>query len=110
MITVEVKASSTYDIQIAPGLLGQLGEQVRTLHPKAGTVAIVTDETVGGYYLETVESALEQAGFRVVSHAIPAGELSKNGMQYLALLEWLSESQITRGDVIVALGGGVWVT
>jgi len=58
-------------------------------------------------YLDTVETALQGLGFRVISYAIPPGEASKSGVQYLALLEWLSEHHVTRGDVLIALGGGV---
>jgi len=107
MMKVEVNASRSYDILIASSLLEQIGEHMRALHPQSGTVAIVTDENVRDLYLETVESSLKQAGFAVCSYAVPPGEISKSGTQYLALLEWLSENKITRGDVIVALGGGV---
>ncbi|MCL2427000.1 MAG: 3-dehydroquinate synthase [Oscillospiraceae bacterium] len=107
MIKVEVNASSSYDIFICSDLLKQVGESVMKLHSKARTVAIVTDETVAKLYLEAVATALFESGFIVHTYIITPGESSKSGTEYLALLEWLAQKQITRSDCIVALGGGV---
>jgi 3-dehydroquinate synthase len=38
---------------------------------------------------------------------MPAGEESKNGEQYFRILNFLAENEITRGDLLIALGGGV---
>ena len=43
----------------------------------------------------------------MVSYVFPAGEESKNGTNFLRLLNFLAESKLTRSDMIVALGGGV---
>ena len=43
----------------------------------------------------------------MVSYVFPAGEESKNGQVFLDLLNFLAENQLTRSDLIVALGGGV---
>ena len=43
----------------------------------------------------------------MVSYVFPAGEESKNGQIFLDLLNFLAENQLTRSDMIVALGGGV---
>ncbi|MCL2545620.1 MAG: 3-dehydroquinate synthase [Oscillospiraceae bacterium] len=102
-----------YDVLIAQGLLADVGEQVRVLHLKAtagcetARVAVITDKTVAALHLSTVRQSLEAVGFGVIDHAFVAGEASKNGATYLALLEWLASEKITRSDVIVALGGGV---
>jgi len=107
MITIAVKASRDYDILIASGLLGQLGDRAKALHPNAAAAAIVTDDTVGQLYLKQAETVLKEVGFSVVAYSISPGEASKNGTQYLHLLDWLAERQITRSDIIIALGGGV---
>jgi len=107
MTRIEVKASRNYNILIGSGILPQIGTEIKALFPDADTLAIVTDITVGNLYLAPVEATLKKAGFRVISHAIPSGETSKSGTQYLELLEWLSENHITRGDALIALGGGV---
>ena len=58
-------------------------------------------------YLERVKSALEKAGFEVVSFVFPHGESSKNGETYLNILNFLAENRLTRSDALIALGGGV---
>jgi len=107
MIKVEVSTSSTYDVLIGSGLIKHVGEKLKDLHPKANTVAIVTDETVAELYLETAINALSQVDVESHVYIIKPGESSKSGAEYLALLEWLAEKQITRSDCIIALGGGV---
>lgn len=106
MKTVTVSASKTYDILIGSGVMGTLGQAVKSLG-KAEKVCVVSETTVFPLFGETVRSSLEQAGFQVETFVFPAGEASKNGQTYLSLLNFLAEKQLTRSDIIVALGGGV---
>ena len=106
MKTVTVSASRSYDIKIGPGLLASLGSEAAALG-KAEKIAIVSDSNVFPLYGKTAEESLENAGFSVVSFVFPAGEESKNGNTYLALLSFLAENRLTRSDMLVALGGGV---
>lgn len=107
MTEITVSASLRYEVQIGCGLLTQVGDKTKALLPKAKRAAIVTDSNVKPLYLDGVAESLEQAGFVVSSFVFPAGEASKNGETYLALLEFLAEEQVTRSDVLIALGGGV---
>ena len=106
MSTVTVNASRRYDIKIGSGLLATLGAEAAALG-KAEKVCIVSDSNVFPLYGKTAEDSLKSAGFYVVSFVFPAGEESKNGNTYLELLGFLAENQLTRSDMIVALGGGV---
>lgn len=106
MNTVTVSASKTYDISIGSGLLSCLGPAVRALG-KAEKVCIVSESTVFPLYGAQVRQELEGAGFQVVSFVFPAGEASKNGTTFLQLLNFLAQNQLTRSDMIAALGGGV---
>ena len=106
MRTVTVNASKCYDIKIGPGLLQTLGAEARALG-KAEKVCIVSDINVWPLYGEAAEKSLVTAGFSVTHFVFPAGEQSKNGATYLALLEQLAQQKLTRSDLIVALGGGV---
>ena len=106
MTTVDIRASQPYQVHIGPGLLDQVGEQARALWT-GPTAAVVSDSNVAPLYLSRCTASLEAAGFRVVPFVFPAGEASKNGQTYLALLECLAEHHITRADGLVALGGGV---
>ena len=106
MIRVTVDASRRYDILIGSGLLSTLGDQIVKLG-KVQTVCLVSETNVYPLHGMVAEESLKNAGFRVVSFVFPAGEASKNGDTFLSLLNFLAEHQLTRSDLIVALGGGV---
>lgn len=106
MTKVTVDASRKYDILIGSGLLPTLGDQVAKLG-KVQTVCLVSETNVYPLHGSAAEESLKNAGFRVVSFIFPAGEASKNGETFLSLLNFLAENQLTRSDLIVALGGGV---
>lgn len=107
MIQIPICASRNYDILIAPGIRAEIGERVKALFPKAQNIAVVTDDTVGAIYLDSVSDTLRRAGFTMFAHSVPPGEGSKSGARYLELLDCLAENRLTRSDVILALGGGV---
>lgn len=106
MKTVTVSASKTYDIHIGSGLLATLGEEAKKLG-KAQKICVVSESAVFPLYGAAAVESLEESGFSVVSYVFPAGEESKNGTNFLQLLNFLAESKLTRSDMIVALGGGV---
>lgn len=106
MITITVSASKRYEVKIGAGLLPSLGAETAAVC-KVGTAAIISDSTVWPLYGETAKESLEKAGYRVVSYVFPAGEASKCGATYLAILNFLAKSQVTRSDCVIALGGGV---
>lgn len=107
MRTVKVTASKSYEVLIGSNLLQTLGEKVREL-TAAEKIAVISDSNVWPLYGDTVEDSLKSAGFSITrSFVIPAGESSKNGQNYLQLLNSLAEMQMTRSDCLIALGGGV---
>ena len=106
MKTVSVTASRRYDVLIEHGLLRRTDELVRSV-TNAGTVMIVSDDSVWPLYGETVQESLSDAGFSVCRFVFPHGESSKCAKTWLALLDALCENRLTRADAIVALGGGV---
>ena len=105
MKTVTVSASRRYDILIERGLLRRAGELVRGV-TNAGTVMLVSDDSVWPLYGETVQKSLADAGFSVCRFVFPHGEVSKCAKTYLALLDALCENRLTRADAALALGGG----
>lgn len=106
MRTVTVSVSKTYDIKIGAGLLDTLGSETVKLG-KVEKACIVSDSNVFPLYGDRVRSSLEEAGFNVSSFVFPAGEESKNADTFLRLLNQLADQQLTRTDLIIALGGGV---
>lgn len=106
MHTVHVNTSRAYDVHIGPGLLPRTGELMRNVI-RPCRAAIVTDTTVDALYGEPVERSLAAAGYEPLRYVFPAGEQNKHLGTLSGILEFLADSQLTRSDVVVALGGGV---
>jgi 3-dehydroquinate synthase len=96
----------SYDIVIGRGLLASLGSRVAALKPGA-KAAIVTDATVERLLLAETRSALASAGIAATHVSVPAGESSKSIVMFERVCDALLAARIERGDVVVALGGGV---
>lgn len=103
---VVVNASTSYAILIGRGILGRLGEEVKQ-RIQPCKAAVITDTTVEKLYAAQAEESLRQAGFTTCRFAYPAGEAAKHIGTLSEILEFLAEEEITRQDIIVALGGGV---
>lgn len=106
MNIVTVKATRNYDVIIGSGLHAQLGSYASKL-VGACKVAIISDSNVWPLYGEKTANCLQEHGFSVCNFVFPAGEESKNGNTYLSILNFLAEHQLTRSDLLIALGGGV---
>ena len=106
MNTIEVNASKSYQIHIAHGLMAEIGAYAAQVKTDCKT-AIISDGNVWPLYGDAVCKALSNAGFEQMHYIMPAGEESKNCDQYLKILNFLAENEITRGDMLIALGGGV---
>ncbi|NLO49050.1 MAG: 3-dehydroquinate synthase [Clostridiales bacterium] len=106
MINIKVQASGSYDVILSPGILRKAGEQIR--QTCGGSVcAVVTDDLVDRLYFGKLKDSMTGSGYRVVKFVVAHGEQSKNADNYIALLNFLSCSGVTRFDVVAALGGGV---
>ena len=96
----------SYDVRVGRDLLAAAGEHVAPLLARP-RVAVVTDETVARHHLPALEEALAGEGLETVSLALPAGEGTKSWDGISRTVDWLLGEKVERGDVIVALGGGV---
>ncbi len=104
---VEVKLGArSYDIVIGRGVIASLGARIAALRPGAKTF-IVTDENVARHVLPAVETVLGRAGIKQDSVVVPPGESSKSFRVFEQVCEAIIASRIERGDLVVALGGGV---
>lgn len=106
MSTITVHTAAPYDILIGRGLLQSAGEKICALRPQA-RAAIITDDRVDALYGAALAASLEEAGIEAVKFAFPNGEGSKNLATMQDIYRFLSESGITRSDLLIALGGGV---
>ncbi len=95
-----------YDVVIGPGLLETAGARIDPLLTRK-RVAILTDETVAGFHLKSLQDSLDTAGITHSALALPAGEATKGWPQFSRAVEWILSERIERGDMIIALGGGV---
>ena len=99
-------AGRAYDIVIGRCVIASLGARLAALRPGA-KAAIVTDENVARHHLAVVESALASAGIQNVSVIVPPGEASKSIAVFDQVCEGLIGARVERGDIVIALGGGV---
>lgn len=106
MKTIKVSATTEYNVYIAKGILENIGDYAASVC-HANKIAIISDSNVWPLYGGIVTKSIINAGFSVCHHILPAGEESKNGVNYLSILNFLAENRLTRTDCIIALGGGV---
>lgn len=106
MNTVTVTASKKYDVIIGENLLSDCGRYIGNVK-KPCTAVIISNTTVWPLYGQTVIKSLQNTGFQVIHHCIGDGEAFKNAQTYLEILTFLAQNNVTRTDLIIALGGGV---
>lgn len=106
MNVISVNASQNYDVIVGTSILADLGEHAAKLCGKCNA-AIISDSNVFPIYGELIKENLQQAGIPSFHYVFPAGEESKNLQTYSAILNFLAENNLSRSDLIIALGGGV---
>ena len=106
MRTVHIDASTQYDVMIGENLIDRAGE-LTAKAMKPCRCAIIADDTVDELYGDRVQISFKYSGFDAVRFSFPAGESSKHIDTLSDILEFLAEQQLTRSDLVVALGGGV---
>ncbi|MGD2109455.1 MAG: 3-dehydroquinate synthase [Phycisphaerae bacterium] len=97
------------NITVKVDVLSSFGELLRGQVTRSGDVVVglITDSRVGPLYGSTVLRSLRDAGFKVFTQEVPAGESTKTLDTAGSLYELLAQKRFTRDGVLVALGGGV---
>ena len=93
-------------IRSGRGLLARAPELLREAGLK-GRAFLVTDHNVYAHYGQPLAEALAQGGFEPCVNIVNPGETTKTLRSLEMLYDWLAEAKAERGDVVVALGGGV---
>jgi 3-dehydroquinate synthase len=106
MKTIPVSTGRPYEVLIGRGLLDEAGALTAQVHAPCRAV-LIADSTVAELYLERVRRSYSAAGFTVTDYVFPAGENSKSMEELACLLDALALRELGRGDLLVALGGGV---
>ena len=97
---------NSYPIMIEKGLLNHVNEEIRKFHTN-GKIAIITDKNIEKLYGDRIKKELEQ-NFQIKMLVVEAGEKSKSLETLQELYQELLDFQISRGDLIIAFGGGVY--
>lgn len=95
----------SYPIYIQQGLLQQINDYIQPIY-QGQKIMIISDDQVFGYYGQLIEEQL--SNHYTVGHVIvPHGEQSKRFAILPQIYSQLLSFQLTRTDLIIALGGGV---
>lgn len=95
-----------YDILIGPRLIEEAGAILAERFP-GRRYGIVTDEMVARAQLPRLLAGLDAAGLGYEIVTVPAGEGSKSYAVLEKVVEGLLAARLERGDMVIALGGGV---
>ena len=96
----------SYEVRVGQGLIARAGVEIAPLLRRK-RVAIVTEETVAALHLAPLRAALQAEGIPSEALVLPPGEGTKSWPQFERTVEWLLDQKVERGDLVVALGGGV---
>lgn len=105
-LTVHRGGAPIYEIVLSEDF-DALIQEARALQASRQRLCIVTDSTVAGLYLKELKERLAPCFAAVVPFVFPAGEANKNLDTVKRLYETLIENRFDRGDLLMALGGGV---
>jgi 3-dehydroquinate synthase len=106
LVTVPVPLGDrAYDILVGRGLLDAAGPRIAGLRARAA--AIVSDDAVAPLYADRLAGGLGDNGLRIGSVTIPPGEGSKSYEMLARVCDGILAARIERGDLVIALGGGV---
>lgn len=95
-----------YDIVIGAGALSNAGKEIAALKRGKRTF-VVADTHTANLHLATLTRSLDDAGLSHTAAVLPPGEASKSFGVLEQLVSQMLEAKVERGDLVVALGGGV---
>jgi 3-dehydroquinate synthase len=98
--------TASHEVVIGTGVMADAGRWIGAL-AGAGRTAIITDRAVAKLHLPTLRGALDAAGIAHVEIVLPQGERTKDFAHLEDLTDRLLAARIERGDLVLALGGGV---
>ncbi len=95
-----------YDVIIGNNILNIIPDKIKEFS-KAKNVVIITDDNVDKLYSDRVINYVQSAGFNTLKFVFPHGESHKTMHTICDILEFMAENNVTRSDLIIALGGGI---
>ncbi|MEM6858646.1 MAG: 3-dehydroquinate synthase [Pseudomonadota bacterium] len=97
----------SYQIDIKPGCLSDIGHSVADGMLPEGDVPIVADTNTHQLFRKSVEADLFHWGFTACWFVVDPGEGAKSWRVLQQLTDWMLDLGVTRSTHVVALGGGV---
>jgi 3-dehydroquinate synthase len=96
----------SYDVIVGAGLLDRAGELIAPVL-KRKRIFVISDRTVAQHHGARLAGGLKAAGIEPVAITLPPGEGTKDWDHLGRLLDDLLDRRPERGDMLLALGGGV---
>ena len=106
MRTVKVNTSAPYDILIERGVINNAGQYIKNV-TNAKKAFLITDTNVEKFYAEKVLTSLKNSGFDTDIFVYEAGEKRKTLSTISEMYSRMADFNMSRKDIVVALGGGV---
>lgn len=109
ILTMEVEyPGGRYKILIGEALSELIGTILQSHRVSPGTrVALISNETIASLHAPALMTHLQADGYPATLISIPDGEAYKTLDTVLTLYNQLLEARVDRGNLIIALGGGV---
>lgn len=104
--TLKIGASHPYDVLIGSDILREAGRYIANIGPYY-KVAVISDDITGRLFGSTLQQSLVESGVKACFFSFPNGEKSKNLTTLQDIYSFFIREEISRSDLIVALGGGV---
>ena len=95
-----------YDIVIGEGVLDSAGARLAAQFP-GRRFGIVTDDSVARAQLPRLLASLDAAGIGHAEIVVPHGEATKSFARLGEVVDGILAARLERGDLVIALGGGV---
>lgn len=106
-MTVRVELGErAYDIHVGAGLIARAGALLKPML-RRDRVVVVSDRNVARLHLGALLQSLDAVGVAHAEMILPPGEQTKDFAHLQQLLDWLLQQKVERGDLVLALGGGV---
>lgn len=106
MQSVHVNTAQPYDVLVETGLLDSLGNLIGRRFPGAKCF-VVSDANVMALYGARVINGLRDAHIETRSLSFAPGESSKTMHTIEVILSEMNRAEMTRSDLVIALGGGI---
>lgn len=105
-ININNDAKINYDILVSSGLIKESGKLVKEVL-RGKRALIVTDDIVDKLYTKIVKESLERENIITSVCVLQNGETNKNIESIYNIYSSLAKNELSRKNIIIALGGGV---